>query len=156
MPKRSAGLLVYRFNTAKNVEVLLVHPGGPFFAKKDAGVWSIPKGEYDETEDALTVALREFNEETGNTITAEKFIELPNIKLSSGKVIRSWAVEQDIETPFISSNLFEMEWPPRSGKKQFFPETDRAEWFDIPTALSKIYVSQQPLIEALKKKLEVV
>jgi predicted NUDIX family NTP pyrophosphohydrolase len=153
MPKRSAGLLVYRLNNEGELEVLLVHPGGPFFAKKDEGVWSIPKGEYEEGEDPLAVALREFNEETGNNITAETFIELPNVKLSSGKIISSWAVEQDFDTPFISSNLFEMEWPPRSGKKQSFPETDKAEWFSIPSALCKIFPSQQLLLEALKEKL---
>jgi predicted NUDIX family NTP pyrophosphohydrolase len=154
MPKRSAGLLVYRLNEEGDIEVLLIHPGGPFFAKKDEGVWSIPKGEYEEGEDPLTVALREFNEETGNSITAETFIELPNVKLSSGKIISSWAVEQNFDQPFISSNLFEMEWPPRSGKKQSFPETDKAEWFDIPSALRKIFPSQQLLIETLKEKLK--
>src|SRR4051812_22417974 len=105
MPKRSAGLVVYRVTTETNIEVLLVHPGGPFFAKKDAGVWSIPKGECEEGEDPLTVALREFNEETGNTITSTAFIQLPDVKISSGKIISAWAVEQDIEQPFISSNL---------------------------------------------------
>lgn len=151
MPKRSAGLLVYRITTSRDIQVLLVHPGGPFFKKKDAGVWSVPKGEYEEGEDPLQVALREFNEETGNTITADTFTELPQIKISSGKIITVWAVEQDISQPFISSNLFEMEWPPRSGKKQSFPETDNADWFDMSTARTKIFPSQVPLIEALER-----
>jgi predicted NUDIX family NTP pyrophosphohydrolase len=153
MAKKSAGLLLYRINN--NVpEVLLVHPGGPFFRNKDEGVWSIPKGEYNDDEDPLTVAIREFTEETGNVITATSFQQLAFVKLSSGKIITAWAVEQDLEQPFISSNLFEMEWPPRSGKQQSFPETDNAAWFDLETAMKKMYPSQHPFIAELKQLLK--
>ena len=148
MPKRSAGILAYRFHQ-EQLQVLLVHPGGPFYIKKDEGAWSIPKGEYEEQEDPLTVAKREFEEETGNKITGEKFIELSPVKLKSGKMIRAWAVETDLDNPFISSNTFEMEWPPKSGKMQQFPETDKAAWFSIPDAAKKIHPAQLPLLREL-------
>lgn len=154
MPKRSAGILAYRYHQ-QHMQVLLVHPGGPFYAKKDAGVWSIPKGEYDEaTEDAFTVAKREFEEETGNAVTAVQTIVLPAVKLKSGKIITAWAVESDFEQCYISSNNFEMEWPPKSGKLQSFPEVDRAEWFTVKEAREKIHPAQLPLLEALEKKIK--
>jgi predicted NUDIX family NTP pyrophosphohydrolase len=152
MPKRSAGILAYRFYQ-QQLQVLLVHPGGPFYIKKDEGVWSIPKGEYIETEDALTVAKREFTEETGNIINQAKFIELSPVQLKSGKIISAWSVEADFEQPFISSNTFEMEWPPKSGKFQSFPETDKAEWFSISNAEKKIHPAQLPLIKQLEQLL---
>jgi predicted NUDIX family NTP pyrophosphohydrolase len=147
MPKTSAGILAYRFK-AKQLQVLLVHPGGPFYKNKDDGVWSIPKGEYDETEDALTVAKKEFHEETGNTIDG-KFIPLIPVKIKSGKIINCWAVEAELEQPFISSNSFEMEWPPKSGKMQSFPETDKAEWFTINEARKKISPGQSAILDEL-------
>src|SRR6478672_1984649 len=155
MPKRSAGLLIYRYNTKNEIEVLLVHPGGPFFTKKDAGVWSIPKGEYEDGEDALEVARRELEEETGNTIGNGNFIQLKPVTIKSGKQISAWAVETNFEKCFICSNNFEMEWPPKSGKKQSFPEVDKADWFSIKAAKEKINPGQLPLlgelVEMLKK-----
>lgn len=148
MAKRSAGILAYRFN--QHLEVLLVHPGGPFYIKKDEGVWSIPKGEYDEAEDPLMVAKREFEEETGNSITSLQLISLPAVKLKSGKIISAWAAAAYFEPCFISSNQFEMEWPPNSGKMQSFPEVDKAEWFIIDEAVKKIHPAQIPLLTALQ------
>lgn len=152
MAKRSAGILVYRFHQQK-LQVLLVHPGGPFYVKKDDGVWSIPKGEYDETEDALTIAKKEFEEETGNAITADNFLLLKSVKLKSGKIISAWAVETDFEQCFISSNTFEMEWPPKSGQLKDFPEVDKAEWFLIAEAEQKIHPAQLPFIHELLQKI---
>lgn len=150
MPKLSAGVIAYRKNTADDFEVLLVHPGGPLFKNKDAGVWSIPKGEYaEEDDDALLAAKREFEEETGNVLPDNEFIELLPVKIKSGKVISAWAVEADFDEPFIRSNLFEMEWPPRSGKKQLFPETDKAEWFTTNEAALKISPGQLNLLEQI-------
>jgi predicted NUDIX family NTP pyrophosphohydrolase len=149
MSKRSAGILAYRFSQ-QHLEVLLVHPGGPFYAKKDEGVWSIPKGEYEETEDALTIAKREFQEETGNIIINEKIIALPAVKLKSGKIISAWASEENFEECFISSNTFEMEWPPKSGKIQSFPEVDKAAWFTIDEAMKKIHPGQALLLTTLQ------
>ncbi len=147
MAKKSAGILAYRYR-AQQTEVLLVHPGGPFYKNKDLGAWSIPKGEYEEDENPLYVAQREFKEETGNLIEG-KFIPLTPIKIKSGKVISCWAVEADIPQPFISSNYFEMEWPPKSGKMQSFPEVDKAEWFEIELAMEKILTSQSGFIKEL-------
>ena len=147
MPKQSAGILAYR-NIDKQLQIFLVHPGGPFWKNKDLGAWSVPKGEYDEEEDALTAAKREFEEETGQHIAGD-FIPLASIKYKSGKVVCAWAVEADIDHANIKSNYFEMEWPPRSGKKASFEEVDRADWFDIATAKQKIVPAQVPLIEEL-------
>lgn len=152
MPKLSAGLLVYRYK--KNVlQVLLVHPGGPFF-KKDMGEWSIPKGEYLEHEDPLTVAKREFNEETGNRITNDLFVPLHPVKLNSGKIISAWIIEEDFEQPYISSNTFEIEWPPHSGKISSFPEADKAEWFTINEARRKINAGQLSFLDQLENILK--
>lgn len=151
MAKRSAGILAFRVHQ-QQLQVLLVHPGGPFYTNKDEGSWSIPKGEYDEGEDALTVAKKEFTEETGNTITdASPSFLLPAVKLKSGKVITAWAIETNFEHPFKSSNSFEIEWPPRSGKRQAFPEVDRAEWLSIPEAGRKIHPAQLPLLTELER-----
>ncbi len=149
MPKQSAGLLVYHHDENNTLKVLLVHPGGPFYTKKDNGVWSIPKGEYNEGENALDVAKREFEEETGNKIEVSEYLPLGNITLRSGKVITAWAVQQYFETPFLQSNVFEMEWPPKSGKKATFPETDNAAYFTPAEAKIKMYESQHPFIDRL-------
>ncbi len=154
MPKKSAGLLLYLFHN-NFLEVLLVHPGGPFWAKKDLGVWSIPKGEIDENENPLNAAKRETEEETGiKTETlqcnASIFIELKPIQQKSGKVVFAWAVESDCNTAGIKSNMFEMEWPPNSGKKKSFPEIDKAEWFKTEEAKKRIIPGQVSLIEELE------
>lgn len=153
MSKQSAGILAYRFNQVGLLQVLLVHPGGPFFKNKDHGAWSIPKGEYEPDEDPLNVALREFEEETGNVITGDAFIQLSLVKLKSGKLITAWAVENDFEQCYISSNMFTMEWPPKSGKQQLFAEVDKAEWFGIAEAAIKINVGQLPLLGELERKI---
>ncbi|WP_235985776.1 NUDIX domain-containing protein [Mucilaginibacter segetis] len=151
MPKQSAGILVYR--TLNNlVQVFLVHPGGPFFRNKDNGNWSVPKGEYDTSEDPLKAAQREFEEETGQTIDGD-FITLQPIKYKSGKIVNAWAVEGKPEPGLVKSNFFEMEWPPRSGKMASFPEVDRAEWFDLKMARQKILPAQIPFIDELEQLL---
>ncbi len=151
MPKRSAGLLMYR-RMGRNIEVFLVHPGGPFWAKKDIGAWSIPKGEYSENENPLEAAKREFKEETG--FTAEgKFKELPEIIQKGGKRVKAWCFEGYCDPDNIKSNTFKIEWPPRSGKVKEFPEIDRAAWFSLEIAKQKILKSQVPFIEALEKLL---
>ena len=138
--------MVYR-ETDAGVEIFLVHPGGPFFAKKDDGVWSIPKGEF-EDEDPLTAARREFEEETGQKIVGD-FFALTPVKQKGGKVVYAWAVEADIDADAINSNTFEMEWPPRSGKTARFAEIDRAAWFTPVTAKQKINPSQAALVDEL-------
>ena len=147
MALESAGLLMYR-RKDRVIEVFLVHPGGPFFAGKDLGAWSIPKGIIHENEDALEAAKREFQEETG--FHAEgRFIPLSAVKLKSGKVVRAWAVEGDHDPAEIKSNLFSMEWPPHSCKQREFPEVDRAAWFDVEEAKIKINEGQRDLLEEL-------
>lgn len=150
MAGRSAGILLFRRN--RGLEVLLVHPGGPFFARKDAGAWSIPKGEYDDSEDALAAAVREFAEETGHSVTGD-FIPLSAIRQKGGKEVLAWAVEGDIDPETIVSNTFEIEWPPRSGKRRQFPEIDRAGWFDLPTAREKINERQRGFLDELDELL---
>ena len=151
MAKKSAGILLFRRKN-KLLEVFLVHPGGPFWAKKDDGAWSIPKGEFDDNEDALTAAKREFKEETGKAIEG-KFIELSPIKQKSGKMVYAWAIEGDLDPATIKSNHFEIEWPPRSGKMKSFPEIDKADWFKEDEALKKINTGQTALVEELKNKI---
>jgi predicted NUDIX family NTP pyrophosphohydrolase len=146
--KQSAGILVYRL-IKKKPEVFLVHPGGPFWKNKDAAAWSIPKGEFEDDEPALKAAQREFEEETGIKPTG-KFIELQPVKQKSGKTVYAWALEANIDPSTIKSNLFEMEWPPKSGKKASFPEIDRADWFDMATGKEKINAYQVPLLEQLE------
>lgn len=148
MGKQSAGILLFRKND-KQVQVFLVHPGGPFFINKDAGSWSIPKGEFLDDEDALTAARREFKEETGQGVDGD-FIQLSPVRLKSGKTVYAWAVEGDIDHEIIVSNMFEIEWPPRSGRKKEFPEIDRAGWFDLQTAREKVNVAQVGLIAELE------
>jgi predicted NUDIX family NTP pyrophosphohydrolase len=147
MPKQSAGILLYR-KIDDQLQVFLVHPGGPFFKNKDLGVWSIPKGEFLDDEDPLVAAKREFLEETGTSV-AGNFIPLKPVTLKSGKIVHAWAVEGAIDHETIFSNLFEMEWPPKSGKKQSFPEIDRAAWFDVDEAKLKISGGQVGLIEQI-------
>jgi len=152
MPKKSAGILMYRYRK-ETLEVLLVHPGGPFWAKKDLGSWSIPKGEYTDLEDPFTVAKREFQEETSFQV-AGNFLSLTSLKQSGGKVVRIWAVEGNCDASEIKSNTFLMEWPPRSGKKQEFPEVDRGEWYTIDMAKNKLLKGQVGFIEELCKLLK--
>ncbi|HEY7217370.1 MAG TPA: NUDIX domain-containing protein [Candidatus Binatia bacterium] len=144
--KNSAGLLLYR--RRNGVEVFLVHPGGPFWAKKDAGAWSLPKGEIGEGEDPLEAAKREFAEETGFSIDGE-FRPFEPVKQSGGKVVHAWAIESDCDASQIRSNLFSLEWPPKSGRTQQFPEVDRASWFKIAEAKKRILASQLGFIEQL-------
>lgn len=149
MKKNSAGLLMYRWNQGV-LNVLLAHPGGPFWAKKDSGAWSIPKGELTENEDALQAAKREFLEETGITVSGE-LVPLTPQKQPGGKVIHAWAFEGDCDPSTISSNTFAMEWPPRSGKIQEFPEVDRAAWLTLDAAREKIVKGQLPFLEELER-----
>jgi predicted NUDIX family NTP pyrophosphohydrolase len=150
MGKKSAGILLYR---KKNniLEIMLVHPGGPFWVKKDSGAWSIPKGEFNDDEDALTAANREFEEELGRKVLAKDFIRLTEIKSKSGKKVYVFAAEEDFDTTDIKSNLCMVDWPPRSGKQIEVPEVDKAEWFDYATAKEKILAYQLPAIEELMK-----
>jgi predicted NUDIX family NTP pyrophosphohydrolase len=148
MAKQSAGLLLYR-NVGGRVEVFLVHPGGPFWAKKDDGAWSIPKGEFVEGEEPLEAAKREFQEETGLPIGG-MFEALKPVKQAGGKTVYAWAIEGDIDAGAVRSNTFSMEWPARSGKARSFPEIDRAGWFDLDTAKVKILKGQAPLLEQVK------
>ncbi|HTT82620.1 MAG TPA: NUDIX domain-containing protein [Rhizomicrobium sp.] len=145
MKQRSAGLLLYRWR-ASAPEFLLVHPGGPFWAKKDNGAWSIPKGLYGDGEEPLAAAQREFREETGLTIAGE-FLSLGEFRQPSGKIISAWMVEADCDAAAVKSNLFAMEWPPRSGRTAEFPEIDRAGWFAPSEAFVKILAGQRPIIE---------
>ncbi|WP_114938234.1 NUDIX domain-containing protein [Mucilaginibacter endophyticus] len=147
MPKQSAGILLYR-KTSQGLQVFLVHPGGPFFKNKDDGSWSVPKGEYLPDEDPLAAAKREFREETGHEVSGN-FIALSPIKQKGGKTVQAWAVEGDIDPEKIKSNTFEIEWPPRSGRKQTFDEIDHGEWFDISTAKIKINPAQAAFIDEL-------
>ena len=148
MRKLSAGILMYRGRGAK-LELLLVHPGGPFWAKKDQGAWSMPKGEYEEGEDPLAVAKREFEEEVGTAVPSGDYIALGEIKQPSRKVITAFAVDGDFDTAVLRSNHFEMEWPPKSGEMQSFPEVDRAAWFTPSEARKKILPGQAPFIDRL-------
>ena len=145
--KQSAGILLYRKN--KDVEVLLVHPGGPFWARKDNGAWSIPKGECEPDEDALTAAKREYKEEIGSDAPQGELIDLGECKVSSAKVVRTWAVEGNLDPKQVKSNEFEMEWPPKSGQTQQFPEVDKAAWFPLHTAMKKLVKGQTPILQKL-------
>jgi predicted NUDIX family NTP pyrophosphohydrolase len=148
MPKSSAGILLYRVR-AGEPEVLLVHPGGPFWARKDRGAWSIPKGEYEEGDDPRAAALREFEEETGRPLDAGELAALGKIKQRGGKVVTAWAAEGDLDPAAITSNTFQLEWPPRSGRMREFPEVDRAQWFALPEARTKILPAQEELLDRL-------
>jgi predicted NUDIX family NTP pyrophosphohydrolase len=143
----SAGILLYRVRGGV-LEVFLVHPGGPYWQRKDAGAWSIPKGELEEGADALATAQREFLEETGSSVSGE-FVSLTPLKQPSGKLVHAWAVSGDIDPCAITSNSFRIEWPPRSGKEQDFPEVDRGAWFTILVAKEKILAGQRGFLEQL-------
>jgi len=147
MPKQSAGILMYRLDNGF-LEVLLVHPGGPFYKAKDDGAWSIPKGEFLPGEDPLENAVREFHEELGSPVSGE-FITLKPVRQKGGKLVHAFAVEGDLDTANIRSNTFTMEWPPRSGRMQQFSEVDRAEWCDIPVARMKINAAQTAFLDEL-------
>ena len=149
MPKISAGLLLYRRRGAA-FEVLLVHPGGPFWAKKDEGAWSIPKGEAAPGEDLLARARREFEEETGFAVDGA-FRPLTPVRQAGGKTVHAWALEGDIDTAALRSNRFSLEWPPRSGRIQEFPEVDRGEWFTLEVARRKINKGQAALLDEIAR-----
>jgi predicted NUDIX family NTP pyrophosphohydrolase len=146
---RSAGILLYRIGD-DGPEVLLVHPGGPFWARKDAGAWSIPKGEYGDDEDPQACALREFEEETGTRLSPAELADLGTVKLKSGKQVAAWAVEGDLDADAITSNTFELEWPPRSGRMQTVPEVDRAGWFGLDEARAKLNPAQGAFLDRLR------
>jgi predicted NUDIX family NTP pyrophosphohydrolase len=155
MPKQSAGLLIFRRRESR-VEVFLVHPGGPFWAKKDLGAWTIPKGEYSDGEHALAAAIREFTEETGFTLPQadpDAFLDLGTIKQAGGKLVSVWALGGDCDPSALVSNTFELEWPPRSRRMAEFPEVDRAAWFSIAEAREHILKSQEPLLDLLEQRL---
>jgi predicted NUDIX family NTP pyrophosphohydrolase len=151
MPVRSAGILLFR-RLPPALEVFLVHPGGPFWAKKDEGAWSIPKGVYDAAEAAEAAARREFEEETGVAIVAS-LIPLGDFRQPGGKIVTAFAAEGDIDPAAVRSNTFTMEWPPKSGRAAAFPEIDRAGWFDPSAAAAKILKGQRPILEALLARL---
>jgi predicted NUDIX family NTP pyrophosphohydrolase len=150
--RRSAGLLLHRLGPG-GLEVLIGHMGGPFWAKKDDGGWSIPKGEYDDGEEPLAVALREFEEELGSPCPATDFVPLGEVRLPSGKRLTVWAAEGDFDCSTATSNTFELEWPPRSGRMQAFPEIDRADWFAVAVARSKLVKGQVVFLDRLLEHL---
>lgn len=152
MPRIAAGLVMYRIREGR-LQVLLVHPGGPYFAKKDEGVWSIPKGQPERGEDLLQTACREFEEETG-IMPNGKFIPLRPIRQKGGKIVHAWAFEGDCDVAVIQSNFFRLEWPPGSGRQVEFPEIDRAEFFKMKLAKRKLKAAQIPLIEQLQEIVE--
>jgi predicted NUDIX family NTP pyrophosphohydrolase len=145
----SAGLLLFR-RTHGRLEIFLVHPGGPFFARKDEGFWTIPKGLVAEGEDLLEAARREFKEETGFDL-AGPYLPLGSIRQKSGKVVHAWAMEGDADPALLKSNLCPIEWPPRTGRREWFPEVDRGEWFGLEEARTKMMAAQWPLVEELVK-----
>lgn len=152
MPKLSAGILVFRFTPKAQVEVFLVHPGGPFWAKKNNGSWSLPKGEYSDDEDSFAAAKREFHEETGNIAPEGDYLPIGEVKYGNKKVV-AWAVQGDLDAEKIKSNFFEMEWPPKSGETGQFAEVDKAGWFTIDAARKKLVKGQVLFVDQL---LEVV
>lgn len=152
MSKLSAGILLYRFKNG-NLEVLIAHPGGPFWANKDLGAWSIPKGLVAPGEDTLKAAQREFLEETGHQVSGN-FIPLTPVKLRAGKIVIPFAIEHDLNATNLKSNTFTREWPPGSGRQQEFPEIDRAEWCNVETAKIKLNPAQAEIVNELVKRLE--
>jgi predicted NUDIX family NTP pyrophosphohydrolase len=149
VPRTSAGILLYRLRPA-GPEVLLGHMGGPFWARKDDGAWSIPKGEHGPDEEPLAVARREFEEELGSPVPADELVPLGDVRVTSGKVLTVWAAEGDLDASATRSNTFELEWPPRSGRVQEFPEIDRADWFGLDAARSKLVRGQVPFLDRLR------
>ncbi len=155
MPRTSAGIVPFRYD-AGALNVLLVHPGGPFWARKDVGAWSIPKGQHDPGEDPLEAALRELAEETGANVSAidrSALVELGTVTQKGGKIVSAWAAELDLEASTIASNTFVIEWPPGSGREQEFPEVDRAEWLDLEAARTKINPAQAGFLDRLQAAL---
>ncbi|MEP6749455.1 MAG: NUDIX domain-containing protein [Bacteroidota bacterium] len=150
--KKSAGILLYR-TIKKKLEVMLVHPGGPFWKNKDEGSWSVPKGEFTDEENALDAAIREFEEETGFSCSGD-FVELTPVQMKSGKIVYAWALAKDIDAAAIKSNAFEIEWPPKSKKMQRFPEIDKAAWFSPAEAKKKINPAQSAFIDELVAQLK--
>jgi predicted NUDIX family NTP pyrophosphohydrolase len=156
MTGESAGILLYR-SVDDGIEVLLVHPGGPFWRNKDLGAWSLPKGEIEPGEDPRAVGVRELAEETGIVLTAREqasLVDLGSVRQRGGKVVHAWAVERDVDADAITSNTFRLEWPPRSGTLRDFPEVDRAAWFDPATACEKLNVAQRDVVGRLLALLE--
>jgi predicted NUDIX family NTP pyrophosphohydrolase len=149
VPRTSAGILLYRLRPA-GPEVLLGHMGGPFWARKDDGAWSIPKGEHGPDEEPLAVARREFEEELGSPVPADELVPLGDVRVTSGKVLTVWAAEGELDASATRSNTFELEWPPRSGRVQEFPEIDRADWFGLDAARSKLVKGQVPFLDRLR------
>ena len=150
--KRSAGIVLYR-RSGGDPEVLLVHPGGPYWARKDAGAWSFPKGEHDDGEDPLACALREFEEETGRALPPGELIDLGSVRQKGGKVVRAWAAQGDLDAGEVRSNTFTIQWPPRSGRTAEFPEIDRAGWFGVDAAREKLVTAQTELLDRLLERL---
>jgi predicted NUDIX family NTP pyrophosphohydrolase len=152
MARRSAGILLHRAGRGGR-EVLLVHPGGPFWATRDDGAWSIPKGEFDDGEEPLSAALREFEEEIGSALAhVGELTELGEVRQRNRKVVSAWAAEGDVDAAAVRSNTFEMEWPPRSGRRQSFPEIDRAEWFPLARAREKLIEAQVAFLDRLEER----
>jgi predicted NUDIX family NTP pyrophosphohydrolase len=154
MPKKSAGIIVYRIRSGL-LELFLAHSGGPFWEKKDYNAWTFPKGEFEEGEEPFDAALREFREETGQSVQGD-FIELTPRRNPSGKMVYAWACEGDVDEKAVRSNLFEMEWPPGSGNVQKFPEVDRGAWFDISEAKKRVHKGLVPILEELEKKIDLL
>jgi len=152
-PRRSAGILLWRRAESGAIEVLLGHPGGPYYVKKDADVWSILKGEYDSSEDPFEVAKREFFEECGHDAPDGAAVELGEIRQKGGKLVRAWAVEGDLDPAGVVSNTFALEWPPRSGRRLDVPEIDRAGWFGLEAARIKLLPAQTPFLDRLAERL---
>lgn len=152
MPVRSAGILLFR-RGAGELELLLVHPGGPYWARKDAAAWSIPKGEHADGEDALACARREFEEETGTVPPGGELVALGEVRMRSGKRVSAWAAEGDLDAAAVRSNTFTVEWPPRSGRMQEFPEVDRAGWFGAPEARRRLVPAQAAFVDRLLEQL---
>jgi predicted NUDIX family NTP pyrophosphohydrolase len=150
MARRSAGIALYR-GSGPELEVLLVHPGGPLWARRDAGAWSIPKGEYDDDEDPAAAARREFTEELGSPPPDAELIDLGEARQRSGKLVRAWAAPGDLDVSQVRSNTFPLEWPPRSGRISEFPEVDRAQWFTLEQARERINPGQVPLLDRLEQ-----
>jgi len=155
--KRSAGILLFRRGGGDGIEFLLAHPGGPFWAKKDEGAWSIPKGQIEEAEEPRACAIRELEEELGPAavLDPEQLIELGSIRQRAGKTVEAWAAEAEFDPATLASNTFTMEWPPRSGREAEFPEVDRAGWFAPEAARAKIIPAQAELLDRLLEKLEI-